>query len=179
MFADSDVTFVSAKDYNLAEPEETEATFKGNALLKARAAFETTGLPSLADDSGLCVDALDGAPGIYSARWGETPNGRDFKVAMQKVNAELGGIDGSQSAYFIAVLAYIDEAGQEHCFEGRMNGVLTWPMRGEYGHGYDPIFVPEGYELTCAEMQEEEKNKISHRAKAVEKFKNHLLSFRA
>jgi XTP/dITP diphosphohydrolase len=166
----------SAADFDLAEPEETEDTFIGNALLKARAACTATGVPSLADDSGLCVDALDGTPGIYSARWGETPDGRDFTMAMERVNKELGGIDGSQSAYFIAVLALVYPNGEEVTFEGRMSGNLTWPMRGENGHGYDPFFIPEGYEITCAEMNSVKKNAISHRAVAVAKFKEYLLS---
>lgn len=171
----------SAADFDLAEPEETESTFIGNALLKARAACIATGVPSLADDSGLCVDALDGAPGIYSARWGETPNGRDFKIAMERVNKDLKkingrGIDGSQTAYFIAVLALVYPDGKEVTFEGRMVGNLIYPMRGENGHGYDPIFIPEGYEVTCGEMDSTEKNAISHRAVAVAKFKEYLLS---
>lgn len=174
MFDGMDLEIKSAADFDLAEPEETESTFEGNALLKARAACEATGLPALADDSGICVDALDGAPGIYSARWGETPNGRDFTVAMERVHKELNGIDGSQTAYFIAVLALVYPDGQEELFEGRMEGHLTWPMRGDCGHGYDPIFVPNGYDVTCAEMSAEDKNAISHRAKAVEKFKKYL-----
>jgi len=176
MFSDMDLEIKSAADFDLAEPEETEKTFEGNALLKARAACEATGLPALADDSGLCVDALDGAPGIYSARWGETPNGRDFNIAMERVHKELGGITQSHTAYFIAVLALVYPDGQEEIFEGRMTGHLTWPMRGGKGHGYDPIFVPNGYDVTCAQMNADEKNAISHRAVAVEKFKNYLSS---
>ena len=171
MFEGMGIEFKSARDFDLAEPIETENTFEGNALLKARAACVATGQPSLADDSGLCVDALDGAPGIYSARWGETPTGRDFDVAMALVNEELGGITKDHTAYFIAVLAYVLPNGEEHLFEGRMTGHLTWPMRGKKGHGYDPIFVPEGHDITCAEMNAAGKNAISHRAKAVEKFK--------
>ncbi len=174
MFADMDLQIKSAADFDLPEPEETENTFEGNALLKARAACEATGLPTLADDSGLCVDALGGAPGIYSARWGETENGRDFTIAMQRVHDECGGIDGTQSAHFIAVLALVYPDGREELFEGRMAGHLTWPMRGAQGHGYDPMFVPKGYDVTCAQMTAEEKNKISHRAVAVEKFKKFL-----
>lgn len=176
MFSGLNITLKSAADFDLPEPEETEDSFTGNALLKARAACKATGLPSLADDSGLCVDGLDGAPGIYSARWGETPNGRDFNIAMARVNDELNGIDGTQSAHFIAVLALVYPDGREEAFEGKFKGNLCWPMRGEKGHGYDPIFIPEGYELTCAEMEPEAKNKISHRAIAVEKFKNYLAS---
>lgn len=174
MFADMDLEIKSATDFDLPEPEETEKTFEGNALLKARAACDATGLPALADDSGICVDALGGAPGIYSARWGQTPNGRDFNIAMERVNKELGGIDGTQSAHFIAVLALVYPDNRQELFEGKMHGTLTWPMRGAQGHGYDPIFVPKGYDVTCAEMTAEDKNKISHRAIAVEKFKKYL-----
>jgi XTP/dITP diphosphohydrolase len=174
MFADMDLEIKSATDFDLSEPEETEKTFEGNALLKARAACDATGLPALADDSGICVDALGGAPGIYSARWGQTPNGRDFNIAMERVNKELGGIDGTQSAHFIAVLALVYPDNRQELFEGKMHGTLTWPMRGAQGHGYDPIFVPKGYDVTCAEMTAEDKNKISHRAIAVEKFKKYL-----
>ncbi len=178
------ITLKSAADFNLPEPEETEDSFAGNALLKARAAFQATGLPALADDSGLCVDALDGAPGIYSARWGETPEGRDFNMAMERVNKELGGIvEGEHAAHFIAVLAlvYPDANGKlcEQVFEGKLSGNLCWPMRGDNGHGYDPIFVPVGFKRTCAEMDADEKNAISHRAVAVEKFKEYLVSSRA
>lgn len=169
------ISLVSTADFNLPEPDETEKTFQGNALLKARAACEATGLPALADDSGLCVDDLNGAPGIYSARWGETPNGRDFNVAMQRIHDEIGGIDGTQIAYFIAVLALVYPDGTEEVFEGRVNGNLCWPPRGKFGHGYDPIFMPVGFEITCAEMLPETKNKISHRAIAVEKLKKYLI----
>ena len=168
------IALKSAADFDLPEPEETEDTFIGNALLKARAACQATGLPALADDSGLCVDALDGAPGIYSARWGETPEGRDFNMAMKRVHDELGGIDGSQTAHFTAVLALVYPEGHEEVFEGNFNGHLCWPMRGSKGHGYDPIFVPNGHDMSCAEMEPAQKNEISHRAIAVEKFKNYL-----
>lgn len=175
MFKGMNISLKSATDFALAEPEETEKTFEGNALLKARAACQATGLPALADDSGICVDALDGAPGIYSARWGETPNGRDFNMAMERVNTELGGITKDHTAYFIAVLALVYPDGREELFEGRMVGHLTWPMRGDHGHGYDPIFVPNGYDVTCAQMNADEKNAISHRAVAVQKFKEYLI----
>jgi len=164
----------SALDYKLDEPEETETTFTGNALLKARAAMQATGLPCLADDSGLCVDGLDNAPGIYSARWAETPNGRDFSMAMGRINDELNGINGTQTAYFMVVLALVYPDGHEEVFEGRVDGTLTWPMRGEKGHGYDPIFVAQGYDITFAEMDVDKKNAISHRAVAVEKLKKYL-----
>lgn len=174
-----DIEIKSARDFDLPEPVETEKTFQGNALIKARAACKATGLPALADDSGICVNVLNGAPGIYTADWAETQGhgqkGRDFNIAMERVHRELGGIRGDESAYFMAVLALVYPDGQEEVFEGRFDGHLTWPMRGEKGHGYDPIFVPEGYEMTAAEMNPEEKNTISHRAKAVAKFKDYLM----
>ncbi len=183
MFKDMDVEFKSARDFDLPEPEETEVTFEGNALLKARAAYKVTGLPSLADDSGLCVDGLDGAPGIYSARWGKTDathiDGRDFSGAMQRIYDELKekngiGIDGTQTAHFTTVMAFISQDGNEHVFEGKFEGHLCWPTRGPHTFGYDPIFVPAGYDITAAQMEESEKNKISHRAKAVTKFKDFM-----
>jgi len=167
-----------AADYDLPEPEETENSFTGNALLKAKAACVATGLPCLADDSGLAVDMLDGAPGIYSARWAETPhnkqNGRDFKIAMRRVQDECCGVDGTQGAQFVAVLALVYPDGREFVFEGIARGHLTWPPRGEQGFGYDPMFIPEGHKMTYAEMKADAKDAISHRAIAVEKFKTYL-----
>ena len=168
----------SAADYDLVEPEETEASFTGNALLKARLAAEATGLPCLADDSGLSVDMLDGAPGIYSARWAELPDimggGRDFKRAMHRVQDECCGIDGTQTAKFVAVLALVQPDRQEEIFEGKVEGKLTWPARGDKGFGYDPIFIPEGHNITFGEMNPADKNAMSHRANAVEQLKNYL-----
>lgn len=167
-----------AADFDLPEPEETENSFTGNALLKARLAAQATGLPCLADDSGLAVDMLDGAPGIYSARWAELPEvmggGRDFKRAMRRVQDECCGIDGTQKAQFVAVLALVQPDQPEEIFEGIAKGNLTWPARGSMGFGYDPIFVPEGYKATYAEMNPDDKHAISHRAIAVEKFKSYL-----
>lgn len=168
------VELASAADFDLPEPEETGSTFTDNAILKSQAAVDATGLPCLADDSGLAIDALGGEPGIHSARWAETPDGRDFNVAMQKVNEKIGGIDGTQTAYFIAVLALIFPDGKQKIFEGRINGNLCWPPRGEKGFGYDPIFIPEGRDITFAEMDPDEKHAMSHRAIAVEKFKQYL-----
>ncbi len=184
MFSVLDIEVKSAADFDLAEPNETESTFVGNALIKARAACEATGLPSLADDSGLCIDALNGAPGVYTADWAETEghgqSGRDFNIAMERVHRELGDIKGDETAHFIAVLAlvYPDANGTlcEETFEGRFDGTLTWPMRGDKGHGYDPIFVPNGYDMTAAEMEPSDKNATSHRAKAVARFVNYLSS---
>lgn len=180
MLSALDIEIKSAADFDFPEPEETETTFAGNALIKARAACAATGLPSLADDSGLCVDALNGAPGVYTADWAETEGhgqqGRDFNMAMERVEKELGGIDGSQIAHFVAVLALVYPDGLEEVFEGRFDGTLTWPMRGEKGHGYDPMFIPDGYDITSAEMEPADKNAISHRAKAVAKFVSYLSS---
>ena len=176
-----DITLKSAADFNLVEPIETGETFVENALLKARLAVEATGLPCLADDSGLTIAALDGAPGIYSARWAEMPEGgRDFNLAMQKVHDNIsktkaGSIDGSQTACFIAVLALVFPNGRFETFEGWMDGHLCWPPRGDKGFGYDPIFVPEGHAITFAEMEPAVKHAISHRARAVAKFKNYLI----
>lgn len=162
---------LSANDIKFSEPEETGTTFAENALLKARSACKETGLPALADDSGLCVNALDGQPGIYSARWaGED---KDFDMAMGFIDTKLIDND-DRSAYFIAVLALVFPDGQEHTFEGRVEGNLIWPPSGDKGFGYDPMFVQEGKRLTFGEMEPEEKRKISHRAKALEKLKDFM-----
>ena len=158
---------VSAAELDLPEPEETGTTFLANAELKALQAADLTGLPALADDSGLCVEALNGDPGIFSARWaGET---KDFRVAMQRVNdaIEATGPDASRNAHFVCVLALAWPDGHVEWFEGRVDGTLVWPPRGTGGFGYNPIFVPEGSDLTFAEMPDAKKA-ISHRARAFE-----------
>jgi XTP/dITP diphosphohydrolase len=161
----------SAKDFDLGEPEETETTFVGNARIKAHAAVKATGLPALADDSGIEIDALGKAPGVYTADWAETPNGRDFVMAMtnsyEKILASKSKAPWTARFCSTLVLAWPD--GHDEVFEGRMEGQIVWPMRGDQGHGYDPIFQPEGYDITFGEMDRWEKNKISHRAKAFEK----------
>lgn len=162
------VTVVSAAALGLPEPEETGATFAANAELKARAAAEGSGLPALADDSGLAVHALGGEPGIHSARWAETGNGRDFGVAMQKVEAALSG-KPDRSAHFACVLALAWPDGHLESFEGRVDGTLVWPPRGAKGFGYDPVFRPDGYDVTFGEMEPEKKHAISHRADAFAK----------
>ena len=135
---------VSASSLGLAEPEETEKSFRGNALLKAHAAADVANLPALADDSGLVVAALDGAPGIYSARWA-APNG-DFDMAMQRVHDELKQVNANDfSAYFVCALALVWPDGYEVCVEGRVAGKVTWPPRGKFGFGYDAIFQPIGF----------------------------------
>jgi XTP/dITP diphosphohydrolase len=151
---------VSAGALGLAEPEETGASFEANAALKAKAAAEASGLPALADDSGLVVPALGGAPGIYSARWAGPA--KDFRVAMERVHAELG--DRDRSARFVAVLALAWPDGALELFRGEVAGGLVWPPRGERGFGYDPIFVPQGGVATFGEIDPSEKHKISHRA---------------
>jgi XTP/dITP diphosphohydrolase len=164
---------VPASDFGLAEPVETEDSFAGNALLKARFAADGAGLPALSDDSGLCVEALGGAPGVYTADWAETPNGRDWLLAMTKVEDRLKalGPDVSRRAEFVCTLALAWPDGRAETFEGRMPGTLTWPPRGTLGFGYDPVFVPEGHGQTFAEMDPAEKHAISHRAKAFAKLK--------
>lgn len=159
------VATVGAAALGLPEPEETGLTFEENAALKARAAAEASGLPALADDSGLVVPALGGAPGIYSARWAGP--GKDFRIAMQRVRRELGEQD--RRAHFVAVLALAWPDGDIAGFRGEVHGVLVWPPRGERGFGYDPIFVPDGHEMTFGEMEPADKHKISHRALAFEK----------
>jgi XTP/dITP diphosphohydrolase len=169
------VEAVSATELNLPEPEETGTTFAANARLKAQAAATASGLPAFADDSGLVVDALNGAPGIYSARWaGET---KDFGRAMEKVEGMLRVRDcfrpEQREAHFVSVLAVAWPDGHVEEFEGRVDGTLVWPPRGEKGFGYDPMFLPGGFDLTFGEMTSEQKHGLpprgeglSHRARA-------------
>lgn len=154
--------FPSAGDLNLPEPEETETSFIGNAELKARAAATASGLPALADDSGLVVPALGGAPGIFSARWAGPE--KDFAVAMKRVETELG--EGDPAAYFVCALSLAWPDGHMESVEGRIHGRLVFPGRGAKGFGYDPIFIAEGRDITFAEMDPQEKHSISHRADA-------------
>ena len=159
---------VSAKDLDLPEPVENGTSFVANAELKARSAADLSGLPALADDSGLCVDALNGNPGVYTADWAETPGGRDWHLAMRKVEDALAaqGPDVARDAHFICVLALAWPDGHVEWFEGRAEGRLTWPPRGTVGFGYDPVFVPAGYQQTYAELAPKQKHAISHRADA-------------
>lgn len=164
--------FYSAVELDLPEPEETGTTFAENAILKARSAAEHSGKVSLADDSGLCVNALDGAPGIYSARWAGPE--RDFSMAMDKLNLAVAESE-NKSAYFICVLAMATPGKDDvDIFEGRIEGQLIWPPRGEKGFGYDPMFVPEGYNKTFAELNMDEKRAISHRSRAFDAFTQFL-----
>lgn len=158
-------------DHGLPEPEETETTFVGNARIKAHSAAKATGLPALADDSGITIDALGGAPGVYTADWAETPQGRDFVMAMRRTIDELDTIAAPfpRLAQFRCTLVLAWPDGADAVFEGVMAGQIVWPMRGDQGHGYDPIFQPDGYAQTFGEMDRWEKNKISHRADAFAK----------
>ncbi len=162
------IRILSARDLGLAEPPETEATFAGNARIKAHAAARATGLPSLADDSGLCVDALGGMPGVWTADWAETPTGRDFDMAMARVCRLLDaqGPDVRRAARFTCTLVLAWPDGHDELFEGSIAGTIVCPGRGKQGHGYDPIFVPEGHATTFGEMDRWEKNRMSHRARA-------------
>ena len=166
------IAVVGAAEMGLPEPDETEDTFVGNARIKAHAAAQATGLPALADDSGIEIDALNGAPGVYTADWAETPNGRDFVMAMTRANTELEALKAPhpRTARFCCTLVIAWPDGHDEVFPGVMPGHVTWPMRGDQGHGYDPIFVPVGYDITFGEMAAHEKNRISHRADAVAKF---------
>lgn len=157
---------ISAADLKIEEPEETEPTFEGNARLKALYCAKASHLPSLADDSGLVIAALDGQPGVYSARWAGPE--KDFNKAMKRIEDELFG-KNNRSAYFICSLALAWPDGYVQTFEGRWNGMLTFPARGLNGFGYDPIFIPNGSQITAAEMTPQEKQKLSHRAKAFKK----------
>lgn len=170
------VTIVSAKDLNLPEPEETEDTFVGNARIKAHAAAQASGLPSLSDDSGIEISALGGAPGVYTADWAETPLGRDFVVAMTKTHdlLEEKNAPFPRKGRFCCTLVLAWPDGKDFVYEGKMEGKIVWPMRGDQGHGYDPIFQPDGYKKTFGEMDRWEKNRLSHRAKAFEKFFEHF-----
>jgi XTP/dITP diphosphohydrolase len=179
----------SAAEYGLAEPAETGTTFEQNAYTKAHAAASATGLPALSDDSGLVVDALDGAPGVYTADWAETQSGtRDFAMAMRKVEdllQERGAVTpDARTGRFVAVLCLCWPDGHAEYFRGEVEGTLVWPPRGERGFGYDPVFKPDGYEETFGEMPASQKHSweagrgdlgLSHRARAFAKFANAML----
>ena len=164
---------VGAAELDLPDVEETGVSFVDNAELKARSAADLTGLPALSDDSGLCVDALGGMPGIFSARWAEErEGGRGFSAAMERVWTALEdcGPKASKDAHFACALAIAwPNDGQAEAFEGRVDGALVWPPRGERGFGYDPMFVAAGHDETFGEMDPEEKHAISHRAEAFRK----------
>jgi XTP/dITP diphosphohydrolase len=165
------IACVSAADMGLPEPEETENTFLGNARIKAHAAARATGLPALADDSGIEVEALGGAPGVYTADWAAVPGGRDFVKAMTRTWDELQRADAPcpRRARFRATMVLAWPDGHDEIFEGKVDGRIVWPFRGRLGHGYDPMFQPDGYDVTFAEMDPAAKNRISHRADAFRK----------
>lgn len=165
------VAVSGAAALGLAEPAETEDSFVGNARIKAHAAARATGLPALADDSGITIDGLGGAPGVYTADWAETPTGRDFTLAMSRAWHELEAVAAPfpRTAQFRCTLVLAWPDGHDEVFEGIMAGQVVWPMRGDQGHGYDPIFQPDGFDVTFGEMDRWEKNRISHRADAFRK----------
>jgi len=167
LLAPTGIEIVSAAELGLAEPEETADSFEGNAAIKALAAAKATGMPALSDDSGFCVSALDGRPGIYSARWAGP--GGDMQVAMQRVHVEMGGSPDKQAA-FVAVLCLAWPDGTTRFAEGRCEGTICWPPRGDHGHGYDPMFVPQGDCRSFAELSSDEKNATSHRGRALARF---------
>jgi XTP/dITP diphosphohydrolase len=162
LLAPHGVAVVSAASLGLPEPEEPAPDFAGNARIKALAAATASGLPALADDSGFCVAALGGAPGVVSARWAGP--GKDFRIAMERVNRELAAAD--RSAWFVSALCLAWPDGHTEAFEGRVDGTCVWPPRGEKGFGYDPIFVPDGETLTYGEADPAWKAATSHRARA-------------
>lgn len=166
------VQVTGAAELGLAEPVETGTTFLENARIKAQAAMAATGLPALADDSGLEVDGLSGAPGVYTADWAEGPGGRDFLRAMTRVHDELvaRGAARPWTGRFRCTLVLAQPGGPERVFEGAVEGELVWPVRGALGHGFDPMFVPEGRGRTFAEMTAADKNAISHRGRALAAF---------
>jgi len=175
------IACVSAADLGLPEPAETEATFVGNARIKAHAAARATGLPALADDSGIEVDGLGGAPGVYTADWAQTPTGRNYQMAMQRVEDRLqaiGAIEpGLRRGAFVATLCLAHPDGRDDLYEGRAAGTMVWPPRGPSGFGFDPIFMPDGFDITFGEMPSAMKHSwapgkvgLSHRARAFAKF---------
>ncbi len=171
---DGNYDVVTMSDQNLPEPDETESTFSGNALLKARHAAEASGLVALADDSGLSVRALDGAPGIFSARWAGPD--KEFSHAMAKVEQRLEEIGSDDRfAWFTSALAVAWPQGPAVVVEGRVDGTLTYPPRGDRGFGYDPVFIPEGHGQTFGEMEPTYKDSISHRARAFALLKDALI----
>ena len=161
------VDVTSAGEMKLGEPVETEDSFIGNARIKAKAAMEATGMITLADDSGLCVDALNGDPGVYTADWAGPS--RDWMMAMRPVEEKLQASGNpNRGASFNCTLLLLWPDGTERIYVGKAPGHLTWPPKGAFGHGYDPVFVPEGFDISFGQMSHEVKNKISHRARALE-----------
>lgn len=162
---------VSAGELGLPEPDETEDNFAGNARIKAHASASGGGLPALSDDSGIEVDGLDGAPGVYTADWAETPQGRDFPMAMKTVwnKLEARNAPYPRTARFVCTLCLAWPDGHDELFRGEVNGTVVWPMRGDQGFGFDPIFMPDGFDQTFGEMDPDQKHRMSHRADAFAK----------
>jgi XTP/dITP diphosphohydrolase len=159
----------AASDYGIEAPAETGTTFLENALIKAQTVAQATGKPALADDSGICIDALGGAPGVYSADWAEEEGKpRDFYKAMQRVHDEMGG-NANKKAHFVSCLVLAWPDGHYEAVEGHAHGTVTWPPRGDKGFGYDPVFVPDGDNRTYGEMSADEKNTTNHRAVSFKK----------
>jgi XTP/dITP diphosphohydrolase len=173
LLSDHPIEIVSAGELGLPEPEETGTTFLGNARIKAHFAARSAGLPALADDSGIEIDGLGGAPGVYTADWAKAPGGREFVQAMTRAWRELEAADAPypRTARFRCTLVIAWPDGHEEAFEGRIEGECVWPMRGTLGHGYDPMFRPLGNDATLGEMNRLEKNRISHRGDAFAKFR--------
>ena len=171
LLAPFSIACVSAGELGLEEPAETETSFAGNARLKAHFAAQAAGLPALSDDSGICVDGLYGAPGVYTADWAETPSGRNFTMAMTRVWKELDAADAPspRRAQFNCTLCLAWPDGHDEIFAGIATGQVVWPMRGMHGFGFDPMFQPDGFDQTFAEMLPEEKHPLSHRAGAFNK----------
>ena len=172
LLAPRGIAIASHRDHGLEDPEETEDTFLGNARIKAHAAARALGVPALADDSGIELEALGGAPGVRTADWAETPGGRDFGVAMERAHAALRAAGASEPwrSRFVSVLVLAWPDGHEESFRGEVNGRVIWPPRGVQGHGYDPIFIPDGHDRTFAEMTADEKNALSHRGRSIRAF---------
>ncbi len=172
LFADTAIMITTSDDHDLAAPDETGDTFAANAAIKAHAAARKTGLPAIADDSGLTVDALDGQPGIATADWAETANGRDYPMAMRRVRNLLmsRSVPEPHRAQFRSTLCVAWPDGHEQFYAGLVAGRLTWPMRGALGFGFDPVFIPDGHTVTFGEMDRDRKNMISHRALALKTF---------
>ena len=174
LFAELPVRLVSAKDIELPEPEETGATFEANAELKAVAAAVATGQPALADDSGVAVHALAGEPGIHTGRW--AGEGRDFELARSRVQERLDGIgpQASRRATYVCVLCIAWPEGRTRIFRGEVLGVLVWPIRGDLGHGFEPMFLPDGYAITYGEMTRQHRLRVNARAAAMRQLKEAL-----
>jgi len=165
------ITVLSAKDFDLKEPIEDGTTFEDNALIKAKAVYTATGIPALADDSGLCVECLDGRPGVHSADWSGPQ--KDSKVAIQRLEKEVGD-SLNLNAKFVTVLAFQKDDGAPLFFKEECEGRLTFPPRGDQNFGFDPVFIPQGETRTFAEMPKAEKSRISHRGKALKHFLEYL-----